>query len=154
LGTTYDVFSISQKTVSGGVDLGSFAAWLYTKFTKGAITIANDLDANAIQIGIWRSMGYLGANDSGSSISGSFNLAPLGTKNSPLRCTLTYEYYNDLAWTGAASMDVNGNKGTYTGDVSILNLKGLDGGDAQDQLVRHMPEPMSVVVWSFLAMCG
>jgi hypothetical protein len=46
------------------------------------------------------------------------------------------------------------NEGTYTGDIYIMNLKGLDGSDAQDQLVRHMPEPMSLLVWSLLAMCA
>lgn len=153
LGATYDVYSVTKNTVSGGVPLGSFAAWLYTKFTMGAISILNDQDANAVQIGIWRSMGYLSGGDGTSPIGGNYDALLLGTKTGPLAGTLTYQYYNDLAWTGAAAIDANGNKGTYTGGVYIMNLKGLDGSNAQDQLVRHMPEPISFLVWSLLAMC-
>lgn len=156
LGATYDVYSITKNTVSGGVPLGSFAAWLYTKFLAGGISILNDQDANAVQVGIWRSMGYLPGGDGTSPIGGNYDALLIGSRVAPAVGTLTYQYYNDLAWTGVAAIDANGNKGSNTGDIWIMNLKSLDGADAQDQVVQipHMPEPMSLVVWSFLAMCG
>jgi hypothetical protein len=153
-GTTYNVFDISKKTVAFDVDLGSFAAWLYTKFLAGSISLLNHQDANAVQIGIWRSMGYLPGGDGTSSIGGNYDALLLGNRVAPAVGTLTWQYYNDLAWTGAAAIDANGNKGTNTGDIWIMNLKALNGANVQDQMVQvpSMPEPMSLVVWSFLAM--
>jgi hypothetical protein len=150
---TYDVASITKNTVAGNVPLGSFAAWLYNRFLNGLITISDDQDANAVQVGIWRSMGYLSGGDGTSPVGSNYDAALLGSKTSPTAGTLTALYYADVAWTGSAVVDANGNKGSYTGDIFIMNLKDLAGNDAQDQLVRHMPEPMSLVVWSFLAMC-
>jgi hypothetical protein len=139
LGTTYNVFNISKNTVAGGVPLGSFAAWLYNTFLNGGISIYDNGDANAVQAGIWLSMGYV--------LPGGFSY------DSALLGSLLADYKADPVWSnGPAIGPVN--EGTYTGDIYIMNLKGLDGSDAQDQLVRHMPEPMSLLVWSLLAMCA
>jgi hypothetical protein len=93
-GTPYTVTSATNTvTVNSGKTLGSFAAWLYTQFLKptlgagtGLTTIpgfGGDLsqDANAIQYGIWKSMGWLsGVTDT--SLGNPGDLATLATGSS------------------------------------------------------------------------
>jgi hypothetical protein len=165
LGSSYKVLSVGTTTVSGGVQLGSFAAWLYTSYLNNGLGIVVDTqqEANTIQIGIWKSMGYLG--NIGNSFSG-INTTPIGTNwTSSLLSTFESAYAAAIAgssWTGGAA-DNYGNVGVYTGDIKIMNLVTIPGNaNAQDQLVRiptppgggaPVPEPMSMVVWSFLALC-
>jgi hypothetical protein len=148
-GPAYDVYSITKSTIAGNVSLGSFAAWLYNEFLDGGIAIANNQDANAVQVGIWRSMGYLGGGDATSPVGANYDAV--------LLASLDTAYAADAAWA-AQAVDINGNK---TGNISIMNLKTLSGDNAQDQLVRMppppgntpVPEPLSIAVWSLLAMC-
>ena len=176
LGSTYHVTDISTQTVLTGKNLGSFAAWLYTEFLEPALSgglglspILGDssipfsasvaADVNAVQKGIWKSMGW-----SDSQISGALTTTPDPTLYSNLQAA----YAADTDWTGFAAADANLNQGTYTGNIAIMNLIGPNGStvNAQDQLVwddtihpppppgtSPVPEPLSVVVWSLLAMC-
>src|SRR3972149_1980443 len=95
---TYRVASITDHTVLGNVPLGSFAAWLYTKFLDGAISILDNQDANAVQVGIWRSMGYLLSGDNTSPVGSNYDGSLLGSLVAPTVGTLTYQYYADLTW--------------------------------------------------------
>jgi hypothetical protein len=166
LGSEYNVANISNTTVLSNKTLGSLAAWLYTEYLKPVLGVGPGItaiagwggdaakDANAIQYLIWKSMGW---DDTGS-----FG-GVLGSYDSTFLTNLRAAYAADVAWTGAALEDANWNRGTYTGNVAIMNITGPVPGDhnAQDQLVwippggggfPGVPEPISGVVWSLLAM--
>lgn len=157
LGSSYKVSGISTVTVATGKVLGSFAAWLYTRFVEqttgvgaGFASIAGwggsaAEDANAIQRGIWKSMGWTDSQINGA----------LGAYDSTFLTNLKTAYQADTAWTGLpanATPDGNWNLGSYTGMVRVMNLIGPTPGtgNAQDQLVLVTPEPGTLLVWSGL----
>lgn len=163
LGGTYRVASVGQTTVATGSTLGSFAAWLYTNYLDNnlGIVVDTDKEANTIQIGIWKSMGYLGTV--GNSFNG-INSTPIGTNwTSSLLTTFENAYAAAIAgfsWAGGAT-DNYGNIGSYTGQIQIMNLVTNPGNvNSQDQLFRNptlpppgtapAPEPISLITWSLL----
>jgi len=158
----YHVWGIS-KTVLGlnttrqdGTPLGSFAAWLYSGFLGvDGVSLASAgfnpgtlSHVNALQVGIWQSMGYS---------------IPSVSYSTTILTALQNAYSSDTTWASQTA-DVNGNK---TGNIKIMNLVKLYSNGAikehfQDQLVYippplgpppGIPEPMSFFVWSMLAMC-
>ena len=159
LGSQYTVSGVSTQTVATGKNLGSFAAWLYTEFLKPAFGLGAGLtgitgwsggdagDANAIQYGIWKSMGWTNAEIAGA----------LGAHDATFLANLQSAYAADLAWTTGLAADANWNRGTTIGSARIMNLvgPGTSTANAQDQLVwsPSVPEPMSLFVWSMLATC-
>lgn len=168
LGSQYSVSSISTQTVATGKNLGSFAAWLYTKFLSPTLGLGTGLtaltgwsggdagDANAIQYGIWKSMGWTDGQITGA----------LGGYDTTLLASMKFAYSNDATWTaglGLGSLDSNWNNGSTIGNVRVMNLigPGSSTANAQDQLVWSpplgppptVPEPVSFFVWSMLAMC-
>ncbi len=160
---------ITFTTSASNKTLGSFAAWLYTKFLEPVLTGGAGLtgltgfsswdsgDANAVQYGIWKSMGWDTTQI----------LNNLGSYDGTFLTSLMTAYSLDMSWTaglGLGSLDSNWNNGTTVGNVRILNLIGP--GDTttprQDQLVwspppptqnEPTPEPVSVFVWSMLTLC-
>jgi hypothetical protein len=156
--TEYLVKSVSKKTLGGaqnGVDLGSFAAWLYTGFLGldfVSIPGFNDTSlehVDTLQAGIWLSMGY--------SVPIAYNATLLGT---------WHDLYTASSWSSGTANANAWNWGYETGNVQIMNLVGSSNTDhKQDQLVHipgtgnppppegAIPEPMSFFVWSMLAMC-
>lgn len=171
--TPYVVYNISKNTVGAvqhNVSLGSFAAWLYSGFlgldsdmnlasfttTSAATFNPTTLShVDALQAGIWRSMGYADST---------FGY----TVTSFMESMLTQwgiAFAADTEWAAHAA-DVNGR---ITGNISIMNLVTMksDGttikNHFQDQLVYippplsgnvpTVPEPFSFFVWSMLAMC-
>jgi hypothetical protein len=169
LGSQYKVNTISNTTVLTGKTLGSFAAWLYTEFLKpyqglgAGISglsgwVSDNAHANAVQSLIWKSMGWTPTQIAGAMVT---------TPDAAFITVLENAYAGDLLWTNGASPDAYGNRGTYTGKIAIMNLIGPYPGstaNAQDQLVYDdtihgppppgaVPEPISVVVWSLLAVC-
>lgn len=160
---TYRVLSIGKNVLGSdsshqnNVALSSFAAWLYSGFLGvDGVSLAstgfnvNTLShVNTLQAGIWTSLGY----------------TSLFTPDAALLTSLTNLYNSDMTWA-AQTADINGNK---TGNVKIMNLVTLNANGVgikthhQDQLVwiptsppppPVVPEPLSVVVWSLLAMCA
>jgi hypothetical protein len=173
LGSTYKVLSTGLTTKQTGSTLGSFAAWLYSAYLDNTlgITVDTHAEANTIQIGIWRSMGYLGTSSDLPNPFGGINSSPIGAAgsnwSSSLLATFDAMYAAAIAnfsW-GGGTPDAYGNIGTYTGQVQIMNLVGTGASVShhQDQLFRDpginnppppfVPEPMSFLVWSMLAMC-
>lgn len=149
--TIYVVENIALKTNRGNRTLQAFTAWLYNSYldqTLTGITYASPTaqeasptaqEANTLQYAIWKSMGYSDAAI-GLSWSATYNplLAAKGWANA----------FTASGWSG-------------TGNIRIMNLRTFDSagytGYAQDQLVRvpgSLPEPMSLVVWSFLGAVG
>jgi hypothetical protein len=178
-GTPYKVYnSNATVTINTNKTLGSFAAWLYTEFLKPVLGVGPGItaiagwggnlakDANAIQYGIWKSVGWDDGPGALNGNSGRFGGA-LGSYDSTFLQNLLSAYAADTTWTGGASADANWNRGTEIGGVRIMNLVTLksDGSikhNYQDQLVWNppppgsqepLPEPMSFLVWSMLAMC-
>ena len=168
---TYFVDNVSDTTVSGNKKLGSFAAWLYTEYLEAVTSPAaaglelvsnwgtTASHANAIQRGIWLSMGY-SISDADGAIDGSgYDSAFFGS---------LFQAYKDSAWSDTATHNVGNdwNYGYVTGQVAIMNLTNgtvRGGSKAQDQLVINpelppgggapVPEPMSLLVWSLFAVC-
>jgi hypothetical protein len=168
---TYFVDKVSDTTSAGGKKLGSFAAWLYTAYLEAVISpgaaglelVANwgttASHANAIQRGIWLSMGYSVSAADGSIDGSGYNSAFFSS---------LFAAYQASAWsTGSANVGNVWNYGYETGQVAIMNLTSgtvRGGSKVQDQLViipqlppppgtGPLPEPMSFLVWSMLAMC-
>jgi hypothetical protein len=157
--TKYGVESIGLSTVQSNKPLGTFAAWLYTRFlgvggTLLGFSASDPLDVNAVQVGIWgddplhMGMGYTSAQ-----INPYINA---GQHDAALLASLKTQFDSDVAnflWAG-------------TGDIFIMNLRkvktdGTYGAYAQDQLIRipppqqpPVPEPLSVAVWTLLAACA
>ena len=188
-GQQYEVYDANAtKTVNSGKTLGSFAAWLYTQFLKpvlnggtpfaGITGWGGDLakDANAIQYGIWRSMGWSDGGGALNGNSGRFGGA-LGSYDATFLQNLLDAYSKDLSWDADAPGSVAGLNSSWNfvetkdpvtyGNVRIMNLVtyNYDGSikkNYQDQLVwspppptgnSPVPEPLSVIVWSMLAIC-
>ena len=170
LGKTYTVASLSTQSMASNKNLGSFAAWLYTKFLEPIVTGGTGLttivgkygvlfdmtsakDMNAVQYGIWKSMGY-STYDITHALSGGYDEV--------LLANLRTAYSNDNAWSDGVA-DQYWNEGTEIGRVKIMNLigPGSKTKNAQDQLIwcppeensqlPPVPEPMSFAVWSLLA---
>lgn len=169
----YTVYSVSKKTLGvlqNNVSLGSFAAWLYSGFrglgtdmnlasftttNSATFSASNSTHVNALQAGIWRSMGYADST---------FGFTVTSFMENMLTDWST-AFAADAVWA-AKTPDSNG---IITGNISIMNLVTMkyDGTTIkkhfQDQLVYIppppsgnppvVPEPMSCLVWSMLAMC-
>lgn len=143
---TYIVTALGQ-TNSSGKTLGSYAAWLFNSFLDGALNGFDPLSAsdnNALQLAIWRDMGYT-VNEVKSFIGTSW----YNSVNTILDGKTWDDDFDNSDWTG-------------TGYIEIMQLNGYNtttgktGAAAQDQLVRNVPpvpEPMSLLVWSILATC-
>ena len=133
-GPKYVVFGISKMTVATGKMLGPFAAWLYNGYLDGALLTpferTKEKKVNALQVGIWQGMGYTPGEIT----------AAIGTNYDATLLTSFQTAFAGSGWSG-------------TGGIRIMNLKTLTGGNVQDQLVRCVPEPLSFVVWSVLAVC-
>ncbi|MEX2092740.1 MAG: hypothetical protein WD971_08690 [Pirellulales bacterium] len=159
--TKYRVQTITKNTLGSyqnNVSLGSKAAWLYTGFlgVDGVSLAATGFNptmvshVNALQWGIWSDLGY--------ALPSGFSFDPT------IFAALNTAYGLDAVWAAQAP-DINGNK---TGNVNIMNLVQLNTDGTfkhhrQDQLTWSpgplfppppaVPEPLSFVVWSLLAMC-
>lgn len=163
--TKYAVYSVSKKTVGSfqnGLSLSSYAAWLYSGFlgldddmnlslfTGTGFNPGTLLHVNALQAGIWLSMGY--------ALPGGFSYSPT------MLNALNTAFSLDSEWA-ALTPDTNG---IITGNIHILNLVTMMADNLtikshhQDQLIYippppgpppGVPEPVSFFVWSMLAMC-
>lgn len=141
--TKYLVESITTQN-SLGNQLQPFAAWLYNSFLNKTLSGVNfsaltTLDANTIQLGIWRGMGY---QDSFiHSVVGNSFYSPASTNLANNGWTADFA---NSGWSGL-------------GNIRIMNLRTVSlhrgvyrpDGFAQDQLVR-LPEPMSIISWATL----
>jgi hypothetical protein len=157
-GPTYVVDGIGLTAQLSNRPLGTFAAWLYSRFlgvggTLTGFNAADPLDVNAVQRGIWGGgdavdAAYPGMGYTSAQINPYINAAQ---HDAALLASLKTQYDSDVAnflWAG-------------TGDIFIMNLvRKSTGLPAQDQLVRippitqpPVPEPLSLVVWSMLAAC-
>jgi len=143
----------------GSRPLTSFAAWLYDRYLNGIAgsgsalsnfafsnaysqtnATAARVQANELQLAIWVAMEYTPAEIGGVLPGGWY-----ATYSGKVAGWFT-EFQSDLGWSG-------------TGDIHVLNLMGKNSAGnytihAQDQLVRipgNVPEPMSVFIWSMLA---
>jgi hypothetical protein len=137
-GPTYTVSGIGDTTVNGNKTISSYTAWLYTSFLESTLssfdaTMVNDV--NALQLEIWKSIGYTAAEIS-SEIGSSW-----------------YNTYNAVLAGKAWDTEFAASGFSGLGGVQVMNLLTATGGDAQDQLVRIIPEPLSIVVWSLIAVC-
>jgi len=118
---TFKIGNISGSANGGGTNTNSgdpisdATKWLFWNFTIGNLQVTNDLQANALQIAIWK------LEDE------SLN----GITNGNLTAAQTLI---DLANNALA------NGGTF-GDVAVLNMYYLNGTPAQDQLVANAPVP-------------
>jgi hypothetical protein len=147
-GGTYSVAGISNTTVAGNKTLSNKTAWLYTQFrnltlSNFAYSLTNNAtttnDANALQYGIWTSIGYTNANID--SALGAGTAASYQTLYNAK--TWANDYTNDNSWDHTS---------TFLGDVVVLNLKS-GTTNAQDQLAL-VPEASTIVVWSVLGLIG
>ena len=151
----------SEGNASAGVGsrpLTSFAAWLYDRYLNGIegsgtalsnFDFANaygqvsmssaSIQANQLQLAIWVAMGYT-STDIGGVLPGGW-----------------YATYSGkvAGWNADWLADSTWSK-TGIGGIRVVNLLAKDTFEnytigAQDQLQRIIPEPMSAVVWSVLA---
>ena len=116
-----------------------------------------DTIANTLQLAIWESLGYARNTD------GSNDWDDNGTP--AIRASFYDDYsttLNDQTWVADYNDAVSNNDWSGIGDVRILNVVTANGGAAQDQLIivppqpthqGSVPEPISIVVWSCLAVC-
>jgi hypothetical protein len=149
LGTTYEVISVTDHTVSGNYPLTDYVAWLYDNFLDGSLNgfTHTGADANALQLAIWEQMGFTDSFIQSDLGAGWFNAAST---------TLASKTW--LADFNAASMS----GWTNPGNIKIMNLGEVNSGNAnrQDQLVRidapgnappEAPEAASLAIWGVLA---
>src|SRR5690606_22241891 len=111
-----------------------------------------NVQANQLQLAIWRAMGYTAAEIGG--VGGGW-----------------YDAYDDLlaGWELDYESDITNNlwSADSTGDIWVVNLVGKDSQgqytvNAQDQLIRIpgsdpgavVPEPVSLAVWSVVGIMG
>ncbi|MBN1852435.1 MAG: hypothetical protein JW829_06910 [Pirellulales bacterium] len=158
----YQVVSISRQSYQTGHDLSEFAAWLYTgsqgALDKTSYTFGYDgsaAHADALQLGIWESMGY--SADAIRNIAGNrwYNASSLtlhGDKNTPPAVSWVADFA-DSGWTGFGDVWIMGV------ETDAMNPMTGKGGYAMDQLVMgggssmHSPEPVSLSIWLFLGLC-
>jgi hypothetical protein len=154
--TKYAVQSIGLTTIQGGKTLSSYTAWLYNSFLDGTLNNFNPLsmmDANALQLALWKSIGY-----SQSNINTYIGTSWYNTYN-PVLLAKTWETNFNADVTSGAWVGVEG--------VRVMNLRKVDTNGnytnyAQDQLVRFppptrqqpVPEATSLVIWGLLVSCG
>lgn len=116
-GPTYSVYGIGNVTNQAGKTLGTMAAWYYTQFRESDIVLSGAHQENAMQLGIWRSMGY-SDGDVLSAIGGQANWnAPNYIANvlNPILNGWTTSLALDLAaWVSHGA--------GYIGRVQIINL--------------------------------
>lgn len=140
--STYRVANIGTVTVNGGKILTPFAAWLYDRFLGhgGGLPgfTLNDQDANTVQLGIWKSMGY--------------TQPFMETNVGPGFYGLYNFWLNFKGWENTFNTQVANSQWSGIGNVRVMNLKTLDGHDAQDQLVE-IPEPLGCFVWPLILGC-
>lgn len=146
---TYRVVSISTANSLNPslYKLTNYAAWLYTKFSQGALNGFNYAssgsaatnDANALQYAIWRQIGFSDSTINAATGNSASAYAALAAGK-----TWLSDYANDAGWNKSSS---------YFGDVRIMILETLSGGVAQDQLVL-VPEAGTVSVWLGLGVLG
>jgi hypothetical protein len=133
----YEVSSIGTQTISGGKTITPMTAWLYTSFLDSSLNGYNDsarADRDALQVAIWRSVGYTDAQ-----IVSSVGAAYQNALN---------DLDNNRTWLADfAAADFNG-----LGKVRVMNLvwgnnhKGRSAGtQAQDQLVL-IPVPAAALL--------
>lgn len=148
-GTDYIVQGIGLQTVNGGKTLQPKTAWLYNSFLDGALSSFNPTklrDANALQLAIWLSIGYL-ENDVRDEIGDSW-----------------YDTYFPVLSAKSWDADFSGSGWVGTGTVRIMNLVNSNNGyNAQDQLFRDptppgggvpsAPEAASFLIWGLIISC-
>ena len=146
--STYAVQSIGLVTVNGGKTLQPITAWLYNSFLDGALNHFNPTslaDVNALQLAIWKGMGYTEAEIKqyiGTSWYNTYNAVLAGNSLQPGKPWYA-DFAADTSWSGV-------------GEIRVMNLRKVVNGAytdyAQDQLVRvPAPEPWSAAVWGLLA---
>lgn len=140
---SYKVFNIGTVSVAGGKSLTPFAAWLYDRFLGhgGGLPSFNptsELDVNTVQFGIWKALGYTQANMEAEVGPGFYGL---------------YNFWlNFKGWQNTFNTQVANSQWSGIGAVRIMNLRTLDGRNAQDQLLE-VPEPLGVVIWALILAC-
>ena len=165
-GSTYYVYNIGTTNNLGGKTLGSTTAWLYTQFREGDIALGSANAENAMQLGIWRGMGYTN-NEIASTMNGHSNWGSTANALStyiPLLDGILTNWFTTLSADFAAWQSHGAN---YIGGVQIINistsLTPRSGTYAQDQLIWNpvpdpepgtVPEPMTLAVWGGLGLCG
>jgi hypothetical protein len=125
---SYNVDSIGLVTKNGGRTLSEQTAWLYTQFLDGTLTDYSGTlaDRNALQYGIWRSMGY----------SDSFLM------NHGVNITQARTDYISAGWD-----EVFANSGwTGVGNVRVLNLSSNRNGAASQDFLATVPVPGAMVL--------
>lgn len=139
--TTYKVASVGTTTVSTGKTLTVGVASLYRQWYDGMVSNQNSIqiagvtytynnnvqrgrDARALQIAIWRGMGF----DTTSVL----NAEAADIKD---KANTWITYVTSMNSTSSSSADLFG--------IRIMNLKTLNGADSQDQLTA-VPEPGSL----------
>jgi hypothetical protein len=145
--STYAVQGIGMITVNGGKTLQPITAWLYNSFLEGTLASFNSssvADVNALQLAIWKGMGYTASeikSHIGTSWYNTYNPVLVGNLSQPGKPWYA-DFAADSSWSGV-------------GSIRVMNLrKVVDGAYtdyAQDQLVR-LPEPWSAVVWCLLGL--
>lgn len=144
--TEYTIQSISQTTKQSGKALTAAAATLYRRFVLGTLPLysytgngAQDNTANALQLAIWRHMGWTEAQI------GATNMAKKGPTNVTFN-NQTYGTLFDLYYTNYAALGLSNEHAVAMSEVFILNLgTSLTSGNNQDQLYR-VPEPASMML--------
>ena len=165
-GTTYYVYGIGTTNNLGGKTLGSTTAWLYTQFREGDITLNSANEENAIQLGIWRGMGYTNT-DIANAMNGQASWGSAANALStyiPLLDGILSGWFTTLAADFAAWQSHGLN---YVGGVQIINISTSptqgNGTFAQDQLIWNpvpdpepgtVPEPATIAVWGALLGMG
>ena len=167
-GPTYYVYCIWNGTTQGGKTLGTMAAWYYTQFREGDIVLSGAHQENAMQLGIWRSMGY-SDGDVLSAIGGQANWNAPNYITSVLNPILN-------GWTTSLALDLAAwvsHGAGYIGGVQVINLasaldsngRPLPGTYSQDQLIWSavtepdgepgvVPEPGTIAIWGALLGLG
>jgi hypothetical protein len=134
----FTVGNISFTTVMGGKTLTPYTSWLYYRFRKGTLASFNPNnanDANALQLALWKSIGYTQADITS-------HVGPAW-----------YLTYNNLLGTKPWQNDYNNDSvKAGVGSVRVINLLNFRHRNAQDQLIL-VPEPLTAVVWSVTIGC-
>jgi len=156
-GSTYNVGGITFASVKTGRYLSPYDAWLYTNFRANTMPTAwLNLEANeATRVTAYNMLQYAIWCGMTSTLYGAVGVdgdeQTFGVYNSYMLTSYTAEAL-DTAGIGPTSFG-NSGWGIKFGYVRVLNMYDLGGGNAQDQL-GFIPEPMSLIVWSVLGLCG
>lgn len=169
-GTTYYVYGIGTVTNQGGKTIGTMAAWYYTQFREGDIVLSGAHQENAMQLGVWRGMGYTDAQVL-AAVGGQANWKTANYISSVLDPILNGWLTNATLAADLAAWLSHGPN--YVGGVQVMNLasalncNGLprSGAYAQDQLIWTpvpepdgepgvVPEPGALAIWGALMGVG